>query len=179
MQLNKLVPLGLQNEPPQLKQDVVIQLTIYLRFARYLLSSGFIFVGVVLLFFDNLFIEFPPMGRYVMTTGTVVNKIQHGTFQEPGFFIILEYEIMNQNGEPDDLQSGQSVDFEAFQALSRGDTVSLSYDKDDPFEWQLMLEDNNKAREKVVGFSLLIMGMLVLLLPQIVSAAVRREDFGY
>lgn len=152
------------------------------RWVTRLIGALLTIVGGAFIIFQAFLTDVLPLSDGFVRAGAIVTKIeQRGTFQEPTFAIILQYNVTNTDfGVIESLRSIRQVDFEAYSTLSEGDRVRINYNPLDPYEWRLMEDfDVNPMEDYAVGLLLILLGLLLLTLPTIIRLASREDDFRY
>lgn len=149
------------------------------RLARIIGALLTIVGGVALLFQavgDDIL---PPPNGYHETRAEVVDRTRRGTFREPAFSVTLLYPVTADDGDRDMIRSGRRVPFEVYNALSETAYVTIHYNPDDPFEWQIEDRPSYSGSPGPYAFGVLMIaiGLFVLLLPVILRVALRYEDF--
>lgn len=135
-----------------------------------LLLIGAVLLGVQVFGADVLP---PPAGR-VEASAEVISKAQRGTFQDPAFSVVLSYIAQRR----EQIRAGQRVPYETYHALSEGQIVTIHYNPNEPFDWQLSVPAvTNRPSRYVPGVLLLVIGGFLLALPAIARVALRYDDF--
>jgi len=144
------------------------------RMARVIGALLVMSAGLVLMFQAYLAEILPPADGFIETRATVIEKERRGTFREPAFELTLEYTIADQNL----MVSSRRVDFDTYNALLEGDTVTIHYNLDDYFEWRIILR-SDRLSDYGLGLLMVVFGLFSLFFPLIVSWASRESDFEY
>lgn len=145
-------------------------------------------IGALLLIVGGLVIAFqgflddmlPPADGFVRVDAEVVTLEQRGTFREPAFSITLAYSVTKPDGTIEEFRSGRRVEFEVFNTLSQGATVTIDYNPKDPYEWRLTDDfSQNELSDYALGLLMVVFGGFSLIFPAIVRLASREDDFSY
>lgn len=131
-------------------------------------------VGLLGVQFFGIDVLPPPVGRVEMSA-EVISKTQRGTFQDPAFSVVLRYAPQDN----EQIRAGQRVPYETYHALSEGQIVTIHYNPNEPFDWQLSVPPvPNRLSSYVPGVLLLVIGVFLLALPAIARVALRYDDFN-
>jgi Protein of unknown function (DUF3592) len=148
------------------------------RIARRLGAILVLAGGLVLILQAYLFDVLPPTGGFIDTTATVSHLERKGTFQDPAFLVTLTYSIIDANQQSQEMRSGRRVAYEDYRSLSIGDRVQIHYNPNDPFEWRLILPENELS-EYGLGLLMVVFAAFSLSFPVILGWASRQKDFDY
>ena len=136
--------------------------------------------GLVIAFQGFLYDMLPPADGFVRVDAEVITLEQRGTFREPAFSITLAYRVTKPDGTIEEFRSGRRVEFEVFNTLAQGDTVTIDYNPKDPYEWRLTDDfSQNKLSDYALGLLMVVFGGFSLIFPAIVRLASREDDFSY
>lgn len=143
------------------------------------ISAILIFSAGLALLAQAYFVDLlPPPDGFIAIRAEVLHMEQVGTFQEPIFYILLEYHLALHPAGIEIVRSGQGISFEQYFELSVRDELDIYYDPQDKTEWR-MLPRNDELSQYGLGFLMVIFGILSLSFPALVNWASRRDDFEF
>ncbi|MGJ3240196.1 MAG: hypothetical protein ACFE0Q_15925 [Anaerolineae bacterium] len=144
-----------------------------------LLSAVLLLVSGVTVLLQAYFIRYlPPEDGFLETSATVVTLDQTGSFQYPNFMAMLTYEIPGTTGTPQQVRSGQLIDFEQYFRLSVGQTITIHYNPQNVVQWRIEPSQSDLGQYSL-GFLMVSLGGLIFIFPMLASWASRRDDFEF
>ncbi|MDQ7035397.1 MAG: DUF3592 domain-containing protein, partial [Anaerolineae bacterium] len=149
-----------------------------IRRASRIIGALLTIVGGLVIAFQGFATDMlPPADGFVRADAIITRIEQRGTFRDPTFAITLAYTVTDTDGRSEDLRSGKRVEFDVYDALSEGETVTIGYNPSDPYEWRLLADfhSNNKLNDYALGLLMVLFGGFSLIFPTIVRLA-SRED---
>lgn len=121
----------------------------------------------------------PSVDGSVQTQAIVTNTVQRGSFQNPVFSVTLAYDV-SYGDSVEAIRSGQRVPFEAYNALTENDVITVYYDPKDVYNWWLSPSLNDNTQDYyVVEFLLMVLGLSILAAPTVLRLALRMDDFDF
>lgn len=142
-----------------------------------IIGAMLIFSGGLALLIGAYFVDLlPSPDGFINNSANVIYLEQIGSFQEPVFYVALEYDIPRESGGFRTIRSGHGISFEQYSELSVGDVINILYDPQRTSQWRVQA-GNDELSQYGLGFLMLIFGALSLSFPALLNWASRRDDF--